>query len=38
MDKKKKNYKKKSFRPPMDEASNPIHEPHVKKIREEENI
>jgi hypothetical protein len=34
--KEKKNVKKRSFRPPMDEASDPSHDAHVRKIREEE--
>ena len=38
MNAKKKEPKIRGFRPPMDEASDPSHDAHIKKIREEEKI
>jgi hypothetical protein len=36
MSPKKKETKIRGFRPPMDEASDPSHDSHVKRIREQE--
>ena len=36
--KKKTNTRKRSFRPAIDEAISSMHDEHIKKVREEENI
>ena len=36
--KRKRDWKKHSFKPPMDEASSPMHDEHVKKLLEQEKI